>query len=58
MYTSYREIASYFVKSEDYWLSDDYHKKCLAVVQTFSPVDSKYVSEAYCNVGIVYERRG
>ncbi|CAF4506508.1 unnamed protein product, partial [Rotaria sp. Silwood2] len=58
MYKSYIELASFFSKTDDYWLSDLFYNKCLSVTQTHSQFDPPLVAEAYLNVGLVYERQG
>ena len=58
MYKSYLEIASFFSKSDDYWLSDSFYKKCLAMAQTYPQLDSELAAGAYLNIGLAYERRG
>ncbi|CAF3788688.1 unnamed protein product [Rotaria sordida] len=58
IYKNYIELASFFLKSDDHWLSDLFYKKCLSVAQTYTQFDSKLVAEAYLNVGLVYERQG
>ncbi|CAF1581125.1 unnamed protein product [Rotaria sp. Silwood1] len=58
MYEGYIELASFFLKSDDHWLSDLFYKKCLSVAQTYSQLDSQLVAEAYLNVGLLYERKG
>ena len=57
-YKSYLELASYFLKSDDRWLSDFFYEKSLTVAQTFSQLDPKLAAEAYLNVGLAHERRG
>ncbi|UJR09544.1 hypothetical protein I4U23_013781 [Adineta vaga] len=58
MYKSYVEVASFFLKSEDYWLSDYFYKKCLSIARTYSQLDSELVAQAYLNIGLSYERHG
>ncbi|CAF4199034.1 unnamed protein product, partial [Rotaria magnacalcarata] len=57
VYKNYLELASFFFKSDDHWLSDYFYKKCLSLAQTYSQLDSQLVAEAYRNVARVYERR-
>lgn len=58
MYNSYLELASYFQKSDDRWLSDSFYEKCLAVAETHPQLDPQLAAEAHLNVGLAYERRG
>ncbi|CAM2723592.1 unnamed protein product [Rotaria socialis] len=58
VYKNYLELASFFFKSDDHWLSDYFYKKCLSLAQTYSQLDSQLVAEAYRNVATVYERQG
>ncbi len=58
MYHSYLELASYFLKSDDRWLSDSFYEKSLSVAQTYPQLDPQLAAEAYLNVGLAYERRG
>jgi hypothetical protein len=58
MYKSYLEIASFFSKSDDHWLSDVFYKKCLSIAQTYSQLDSELAAQAYLNIGLSYERKG
>ena len=58
VYKSYLEIASFFSKSDDYWLSDLFYKKCLSVAQTYPQLDSELAARAYLNIGLSYERKG
>lgn len=58
MYHSYLELASYFQKSDDRWLSDSFYEKCLSVAQTYPQLDPQLAAEAHLNVGLAYERRG
>ncbi|CAF0902237.1 unnamed protein product [Adineta steineri] len=58
MFKSYLEVASFFIKSDDYWLSDFFHKKCLSLTETYSQLDSELSSQAYFHVGLSYERQG
>ena len=58
MYHSYLEVASYFLKSDDRWLSDSFYEKTLLVAQTYRQLDPKLAAEAHLNVGLAYERRG
>ncbi|CAF0734288.1 unnamed protein product [Adineta steineri] len=57
MYHNYLELASYFLKSDDRWLSDYFYEKSLTVAQTHSQFDPQLAAEAYLNVGLAYERR-
>lgn len=57
MYHSYLELASYFLKSDDRWLSDSFYEKCLLVAQNYPQLDPKLAAEAHLNVGLAYERR-
>lgn len=58
MYHNYLELASYFLKSDDRWLSDSFYEKCLSVAQTYRQLDPELAAEAHLNVGLAYERRG
>ncbi|CAF4370213.1 unnamed protein product [Rotaria socialis] len=58
MYHSYLELASFFLKSDDRWLSDSFYEKCLSVAQTYQQLDPQLAAEAHLNVGLAYERRG
>jgi len=58
MYHSYLELASYFLKSDDRWLSDSFFEKSLSVAQVYPQLDPQLAAEAYLNVGLAYERRG
>jgi hypothetical protein len=58
MYHSYLELASYFLKSDDRWLSDSFYEKSLLVAQTYPQLDPQLAAEAYLNVCLSYERRG
>jgi hypothetical protein len=58
MYKSYLELASFFLKSDDYWLSDSFYEKCLAMAQTYPQLDPQLAARAYLNIGLAYERRG
>lgn len=57
MYKSYLELAAYFLKSDDRWLSDFFYEKSLSVAHTYPQLDPKLAAEAYLNVGLAYERR-
>ncbi|CAM4876803.1 unnamed protein product [Rotaria socialis] len=57
MYHSYLELASFFLKSDDRWLSDSFYEKCLSVAQTYQQLDPQLAAEAHLNVGLAYERR-
>lgn len=58
MYQSYLELASYFLKSDDRWLSDSFYEKTLYVAQTYPQLDPQLAAEAHLNVGLADERRG
>jgi hypothetical protein len=58
MYKSYLELAEYFFKSDDRWLSDSFYEKTLTVAQTHAQLDPQLAAQAYLNVGLAYERRG
>lgn len=58
VYKFYLELAMFFFKSEDHWLSDLLYEKCLIVAQTQSQLDPQFSAEAFLNVGLAYERRG
>ena len=58
MYNSYLELASYFLQSDDRWLSDSFYEKSLSVAQTYPQLDPQLAAEAHLNVGLAYERRG
>ncbi len=58
MYHSYLELASYFLKSDDRWLSDSFYEKSLSVAEIYPQLDPKLAAEAHLNVGLAYERRG
>jgi hypothetical protein len=58
MYNGYLELASYFLKSDDRWLSDSFYEKSLSVAQTHPQLDPQLAAEAHLNVGLAYERRG
>ncbi|UJR36572.1 hypothetical protein I4U23_029291 [Adineta vaga] len=58
MYHNYLELAAYFLKSDDRWLSDYFYEKSLNVAQTYSQFDPQLAAEAHLNVGLAYERRG
>lgn len=57
MYQSYLELASYFLKSDDRWLSDSFYEKTLHVAQTYPQLDPQLAAEAHLNVGLADERR-
>lgn len=57
MYKSYLELAAYFLKSDDRWLSDFFYEKSLSVAQTHPQLDPQLAAEAHLNVGLAYERR-
>ena len=48
------ELASFFSKNKDYWLSDLFDEKCLSIVQRHSGLDKHYVIEAYQLIGLVW----
>lgn len=58
MYQSYVDLAAYFLKSDDRWLSDSFYEKSLLVAQTYRQLDPQLAAEAHLNVGLAYERRG
>lgn len=58
VYKSYLQLASFFSKAGDHWLSELFYNKCLTVVQINSQIDSQLIAEGYLNVGLVYERKG
>jgi hypothetical protein len=58
MYKNYLELASFFSKTDDYWLSDSFYEKCLLVAKSNSQLDPQFAAEAYLNVGLAFERRG
>ena len=58
MYKNYLELASFFSKTDDYWLSDSFYDKCLVVAKTNSQLDPQFAAEAYLHVGLAFERRG
>lgn len=57
MYKSYLELASYFLKTDDRWLSDFFYEKTLSVAQNHPQLDPQLAAEAHLNVGLAYERR-
>lgn len=58
MYYNYLELAAYFQKSDDRWLSDSFYEKCLSVAQKYPQLDPQLAAAAHLNVGLAYERRG
>jgi len=58
MYQSYLDLASYFLKSDDRWLSDSFYEKTLYVAETYPQLDPQLAAEAHLNVGLADERRG
>ena len=57
MYQSYLDLAEYFLKTDDRWLSDMFYEKNLQVAQIYSQLDPKLAAEAFLNVGLACERR-
>ena len=58
MYRNYLAIGAFFLKTDDYWLSDFYYNKCLSFAQTYSQLDTELVAQAHLNIGLSYERQG
>ena len=58
VYMTYHDLANYFLLTDDIWLSDYFFEKCLAIaLNQFSTSDVKTLAEAYCNLGLAYERQ-
>ena len=60
VYKTYNDIASYFLIHDDSWLSDYFYGKCLKITQAKGPhaeTDKIKLAEAFCNMGLAYERQ-
>ena len=58
VYMAQRSLAQYFDQTEDTWLSDHFHGRCLQTSLMIKSDNRKKEGEAHCNVGLSLENRG
>ena len=56
---SLRNLADYFLLTDDNWLADYFYEKCLNLcLKQYASLGPQVLAEAQCNLGLAYERRG
>ncbi|XP_033098319.1 tetratricopeptide repeat protein 29-like isoform X2 [Anneissia japonica] len=56
VYNARNKLAEYFLSTDDLWLSDHFFASCLDTSLNI-PGDGRRKGEAYCNMGLAFERR-
>lgn len=58
VYKNNQDLASYFLLTDDSWLSDYFYERCLKIAENKSlNLDSKRMAEAHASLGLAYERQ-